>query len=71
MGAIEVIEQSNKGTIYKVNVPEWRDNNGVWHFEDPEKSKTFYSMNDEIDTIKHIKTKIKENKIPLFNNKKE
>ncbi|WGS64873.1 hypothetical protein [Marinitoga aeolica] len=71
MGAIEVIDQSNKGTIYKVNIPEWRDNEGVWHFEDPENSRTFYSMNNEIDTIKHVKTKIKENKIPLFNLKKE
>jgi hypothetical protein len=67
INAIKKVEQNNKGTVYKVNVPEWYDEEkGEWHFEDPEKSRTFYAIDEDIDTLKHIKTRLKEDKIPLF-----
>jgi len=68
LGAVEKTEETPKGTIYKINVPEWYDEEtDKWHFVDVEKSRVFYNMSNEyIDTLKHLKTKIKQQKIPLF-----
>ncbi|KAF2956845.1 hypothetical protein [Marinitoga sp. 38H-ov] len=71
MGAIEVVETNNKGTIYKINIPEYYDNEKFeWIFKDPEESIIFSnlgnSIDDVLDSLKHMKSKIKENKIPLF-----